>query len=158
MKTHELKTWPPFFQQMVDGLKLFEIRRNDRDFEVGDTLRLREYDPGLDHYSGREIRAEVTSIVAEQPWVPEGYVAMGIRITEPSGRTVGDIIRDYLKAHGFDGLWCCEGDPCGCALEDLAPCGEMSEECRTGYLKPCDCGGGCSFHIGRDKAAAEVTA
>ena len=45
MTTHDLKVWPEFFTDLADGAKLFELRRNDRPFEEGDWLRLREYQP-----------------------------------------------------------------------------------------------------------------
>jgi len=44
-KTHELKTWPEFFEQTRSGRKKFELRRNDRDFRVEDELLLKEFDP-----------------------------------------------------------------------------------------------------------------
>ena len=40
--THELKTDSPVFQATKTGLKTYEIRRNDRNFQVGDDLFLRE--------------------------------------------------------------------------------------------------------------------
>ncbi len=43
-KEHALKTATEFFRPMSRGDKTFEIRENDRDFRVGDTLRLEEYD------------------------------------------------------------------------------------------------------------------
>jgi Domain of unknown function (DUF3850) len=46
---HELKVWPAYFKRLADGSKTFEIRRNDRGFQQGDTLRLREYDPDGTH-------------------------------------------------------------------------------------------------------------
>ena len=45
MKTHHLKCWPEFFEPICEGTKNFEIRRNDRDYEVGDLLILEEWAP-----------------------------------------------------------------------------------------------------------------
>lgn len=42
MKTHELKTDPEVFQAVWSGKKKFEIRKDDRGFEVGDDLLLLE--------------------------------------------------------------------------------------------------------------------
>lgn len=41
MKTHILKTDPEVFDLVNSGRKLFEIRKNDRDFKHGDRLILR---------------------------------------------------------------------------------------------------------------------
>lgn len=35
---HELKIAPEYFKDVRTGLKKFEIRKNDRDFKVGDRL------------------------------------------------------------------------------------------------------------------------
>ena len=41
-KDHELKTDQIVFEETWNENKLFEIRKNDRDFKIGDTLWLRE--------------------------------------------------------------------------------------------------------------------
>lgn len=51
MAEHVLKTDPHVFQKSWDGLKNFEIRYNDRNYQVGDVLRLRET-----RYSGEEMK------------------------------------------------------------------------------------------------------
>ncbi|HQR18034.1 MAG TPA: ASCH/PUA domain-containing protein [Gemmatimonadales bacterium] len=67
--THDLKTWPVYFAAILDGSKTFEARKDDRNYAVGDTLRLREWDPpALAHgwtgeYTGREVIKRVTYIL-----------------------------------------------------------------------------------------------
>lgn len=51
-------------------------------------------------------------------------------------------LEEWLKEHGFDGLYC--HPDCGCSRNDLASCGEISESCRPGVKVFCyDCGDGC---------------
>ncbi len=74
-KTHELKTHPEPFTAVLDGKKRYELREDDRGFEVGDTLVLQEWsatptgdchDKG--HYSGREFKALVTYLSRAPFW------------------------------------------------------------------------------------------
>ena len=41
--THYLKIRPEHFQAVIDGRKPFEVRFNDRNFQVGDRVILEEY-------------------------------------------------------------------------------------------------------------------
>lgn len=44
---HNLKIQPQYFCHVADGSKTFEIRENDRGFQPGDTVNLREWSPEL---------------------------------------------------------------------------------------------------------------
>lgn len=49
---------------------------------------------------------------------------------------VRDIVEEWLKDHGYDGL---AGDGCGCQIGDLAPCcADDVVNCEPGYLHECD--------------------
>ena len=77
-KNHVLKSWPAFFEEVLSWDKLFEIRKNDRNFQLKDTLELWEYEPKINEYSGRRIY--VTVVYITDLFVPKGFVAMGIKI------------------------------------------------------------------------------
>ncbi len=84
--THELKVWPEFFEAIMSNDKPFEIRKDDRNFSVGDILLLREYIPenyygdGKDAwYSNMKTTSEITYILQGGKFgVREGYVVMGL--------------------------------------------------------------------------------
>ena len=63
MSTHELKCWPEFFGPLNSGDKTAELRLNDRNFQVGDILILREWEPTTQVYSGNECRRRVTHVM-----------------------------------------------------------------------------------------------
>lgn len=45
--------------------------------------------------------------------------------------TIRDIVREYLVAHGYDGLANSEDwDGCGCGVDDLMPCDEPYPICQ----------------------------
>ena len=54
---HSLKTEPKYFEAVASGKKTFELRKNDRDFRVGDYLALNEWDGD---YTGAAILAKIT--------------------------------------------------------------------------------------------------
>ncbi|TDB64667.1 DUF3850 domain-containing protein [Arundinibacter roseus] len=80
IKRHALKTDKGYFDRVWAGQKNFELRKNDRAFQVGDTLLLREYDPENSSYSGREILAGVDFIFSSLPGLQDGYCIMKIFI------------------------------------------------------------------------------
>jgi len=50
--------------------------------------------------------------------------------------TVKEIVTEYLKDNGYDGL-CSE--ECGCAIDDLMPCNDDQSYCSPGYMHSKDC-------------------
>ncbi len=63
MRTIRKKTWPEYFQAIVDGKKTFELRLADFDCEEGDLLVLEEWDPKTKKHTGRKIEKKITFIV-----------------------------------------------------------------------------------------------
>ncbi len=78
---HDLKTLPIHFRAIWHRRKDSYTRLGDRDFRVGDTLRLQEW-IAADGYSGREMDVQVTHI--EPLMVGSLFVLMSI--TEPVKR------------------------------------------------------------------------
>ena len=101
MTRHELKCWPEFFEPVFVGLKKFDLRRNDRDYHVGDIVVLREWKPngmpgaqsGHDGvYTGRELHQRIcyileglggsdTGIIAPLRGLERGFVILGLMET-----------------------------------------------------------------------------
>lgn len=80
MQTHELKTWSIPFHSVIIGDKKYEIRSNDRDFRVGDTLLLREWEPDFG-YSGESVSVVVTYLTKGGEWgIPDGLCVMSIEL------------------------------------------------------------------------------
>jgi hypothetical protein len=89
-KTHELKSWPDYFEPISNGQKTFELRKNDRRFAVGDVLVLREYDDRQGAYTGRELRRRIVYMLdgigpgAISPLLglARGYAILGLGKTD----------------------------------------------------------------------------
>lgn len=89
MKQHLLKTDPEAFDAVAQGIKTYEIRFNDRDYQVEDELILLKtlstgkamkengWDP---FYTGDAVRAKVTHILSGPIYgLAEGWVIMSIQ-------------------------------------------------------------------------------
>ena len=82
MTVHELKTWPDPFDAVWRGIKPYEIREADRDFQVGDTLLLKEWEMNGHFYTGRAITAPITYITGGGEWgLPENLCVLGLGLT-----------------------------------------------------------------------------
>jgi hypothetical protein len=76
--SHELKVLPKYFKPGASGDKPFEVRRNDRDYKVGQVILLREWteDGG---YTGYAFRRRITYILDDPEYVIPGYVILGLK-------------------------------------------------------------------------------
>lgn len=107
---HSLKTLPVYFAAVLRGDKTFEVRKNDRDFQTGDTLILREYDPTYlppapapapwdqapplpqaprlpGDYTGQELQATVSYVLHDtygEFGLERGYVVLGLKNVGPN--------------------------------------------------------------------------
>ena len=155
---HELKTWPKYFNDIKSGLKTFEIRKHDRPFKVGDILELKEFNPDTKEYTENSILKQITYILSGGNFgIDSDYVILGIDDTNlnvDKNPTLGEMINDWLKTNGYDGLLNEYGE-CACEIDDLFPCGYPNEnDCQAGYKTKCDgtCPDApCDFHISYDK-------
>lgn len=77
-KTHTIRTWPQFFGPVQDGSKPFVIGENKLDFQIGDTLLIREWCPKEDKATGLECQAIVSYVSAWQQ--VRGNVVLGIKL------------------------------------------------------------------------------
>lgn len=74
---HDLKILPIYFEAVALGIKTFEVRKDDRPYQVGDTLLLREYGNG--EFTGKKLKAKVTYILRDSVFCKDGYCIMGIK-------------------------------------------------------------------------------
>lgn len=81
---HQLKCDSKFFEDVASGEKTFEVRKNDRDFRVGDFLALNELTPhacnrkGEHKETGRCCLVYVNYILNDSDYCKEDFVVLGI--------------------------------------------------------------------------------
>lgn len=89
MKLHELKIKEEYFNAVIRGEKTFELRKNDRDYEVGDLIHFKNifnYDnPDLNEFEGYENCVfQITCVLknVEQYGLDKEYCILGIKKLE----------------------------------------------------------------------------
>ena len=73
---HQLKCEKKFFEDVASGKKKFEVRNNDRFFEVGDYIALNEWTGEM--HTGRCMLMEIEYILDDPHYCPPGMVILGI--------------------------------------------------------------------------------
>ena len=75
-----LKCWPEFFEALWKGIKTFDVRLNDRPYQVGKTIAQYEYDPVTQQVSGRVVRASIVYMLSHEDFsgIANGYVCLAL--------------------------------------------------------------------------------
>lgn len=71
MTIHEVKSWSHFFDAINEGRKLHDVRKMDRPYRIGDTIRIHRYDNINGKYTGECLDRTITYITSRD--VPCAY-------------------------------------------------------------------------------------
>ncbi len=83
MIIHKLKTVNPYFNDIWNRIKNFDVRLNDRDFKINDYVLLREFDTTtLNKYLFREILCRIYYIFEDSKFLKKNIIIIGIHIIE----------------------------------------------------------------------------
>lgn len=97
-KTIRVKIHPQPFADMAAGKLTANVRKNDRDYQVGDQVLLEEFNPDTKEYTGKMLGTLVTNVLTGYG-LPEGYalVSFGRLYPTPDQRS-------------FDAWWASQAD------------------------------------------------
>jgi hypothetical protein len=94
-----VKIWPEFFLPVICGEVTTQIRKDDRDYQKGDTLVLVEYDPKRDQYTGHVARVEITDVFRNFVGLMPDYCALSIKIGPSAATFKRELV--HVKAAEF---------------------------------------------------------
>lgn len=74
---HEVKIKPEYYGAVLNGTKNFELRKDDRVYQVGDIVILKEWDGEI--YTGRDLALKIKYILRNCPeyGLMAGYCILG---------------------------------------------------------------------------------
>lgn len=84
MTIHELKTKSEYLESIISGTKTFEIRKNDRNYKVGDILVLKGWENN--HYTGKTYYVIVTYILKKFDGLKKNYIIMAVKHFSNGGK------------------------------------------------------------------------
>lgn len=90
--THELKIDHDYLRKIQMGVKRFETRKDDRDYQKGDFLLMQDYDRNKGYYINNgsrdknQVMVKVLDVFgrtdSEKEFCKSGYVTMSIKVVE----------------------------------------------------------------------------
>lgn len=75
---HSIKVKPPYYSAIIEGKKNFELRKDDRNYQVGDVLYLCEFDG--ENYTGKQCIRRVTYKLSDFVGLASGYCILGLSL------------------------------------------------------------------------------
>lgn len=77
---HAVKSCPDQFRLARDGIKQFEVRKNDRGYKVGDILILQEWDNEKKHFTSNAISCRIEFILQGEFGLPKDLAVLQIKV------------------------------------------------------------------------------
>lgn len=103
MRIHEIKCRNEYFEEVILGNKNCSVRKNDRDYMVGDVLAVNEIT--IDHdaakpgniYTGRCCLVKITYILDDPAYCKDGFVTLCFQPLTLPPYEGGAILRDCYR-------------------------------------------------------------
>ena len=76
-KVHCVKILPDNFDNVISKKMSFQIRKDDRDYRLGDCMYLQEF---TNEYTGRALPVKINHILRESEGLRDGYVLLNIEV------------------------------------------------------------------------------
>jgi ASC-1-like (ASCH) protein len=83
--THDLKCFSEYYSAIKNRVKKFELRFNDRNYKVGDTLILREFDPIDERFTGEQLSVVVLYVFYITDLITNSNDWVILSMSEPLG-------------------------------------------------------------------------
>lgn len=77
-KVHQIRLAKTYFDDVANGIKTFELRKNDRGYKVGDILEMMEFADGKN--TGRTVKVFVTYMLEDYTGIEDGYCIMATKL------------------------------------------------------------------------------
>ena len=77
-KVHQIRLAKPFLDDVANGIKTFELQKNDRGYKKGDILEMMEFADGKN--TGRMVKVLVTYILEDYTGIEDGYCIMATKL------------------------------------------------------------------------------
>lgn len=77
-KVHQIRLAKPYFDDVANGIKTFELQKNDRGYKKSDILEMMEFADGKN--TGRMVKVLVTYILEDYTGIEDGYCIMATKL------------------------------------------------------------------------------